>query len=531
MDLPSLLGLPPKLASTSLCRTSTTLTVSLMSTAATACCSECGASAKRVHSRYQRTVADLPCGDDQVVLRLWVRRFFCPNAACARRLFAERLSEFVEPYARRTTRLLHALRAIGFTVGGEAGARLTRHLHLPTSASTLLRALKALLPPSTSPVRVLGVDDWAWKKGQRYGTILVDLERHQVIDLLRERSSEGFAQWLWTHQRVEIISRDRGSVYIEGATRGAPHAQQVADRWHLLRNLREALERLLDRHRSALQVVREAAEPTPARAVSLTRVNQANKAERMRRRALSYARYEEAAALHARGLARTEIARRIGVSVRTISRYLAAEQRPRKRRSRLEPYLPYLRQRWAEGCHNASQLWREMRAQGFRGTLAYVTTYVWCLRHPNLLDHPEALQVTCQAYAPRKAVWLLLHWPEELTEPEQADLASILQTTPEVALVYPLAQSFRRLIAHGDPDRDPAGILSWLEEAGAAAAPEIRRFAQGLEQDLNAVLAAFRLPWSQGQVEGQVNRLKTLKRQMYGRAGPLLLQRRLCCLI
>jgi len=141
MDLPALLGLPPRLAIESLCRTSTALTVSLVSTTAAVCCPQCGANAKRIHSRYQRTMADLPCGDDQVVLRLWVRRFFCPNAACARRLFAERLSEVVEPYARRTTRLLRALRAIGFTVGGEAGARLTRHLHLPTSASTLLRVL------------------------------------------------------------------------------------------------------------------------------------------------------------------------------------------------------------------------------------------------------------------------------------------------------------------------------------------------------------------------------------------------------
>jgi transposase len=531
MDLPALLGLPPRLAIESLCRTSTALTISLVSTTAAACCPQCGANAKRIHSRYQRTVADLPCGGYQVVLRFWARRFFCPNAACVLRLFAERFSAFVERYARRTTRLLHAVRAIGFTAGGEAGARLARHLHLPTSASTLLRAIKTLLPPSTSPVRVLGVDDWAWKKGQRYGTILLDLERHHVIDLLKERSSEGFAQWLWTHQSVEIISRDRGSVYIEGATRGAPHAQQVADRWHLLSNLREALEQLLDRHRSALQVVREAAAPTAPGALSPSQANSANKAERMRCRALSYARYEQVLALHARGLACSEIARQVGVTVRTVSRYLAAEQRPRKRRSRLQPYLPYLRQRWAEGCHKASQLWRELRAQGFPGTLAYVTTNLWCLRYPDLLDYPEAPQVTRQTYTPRKAVWLLLHWPEELTETERANLASILQAVPEVAHAYPLAQSFRHLISHRDPDRDPAGALSWLEAAGASAVPEIRRFAQGLKHDLDAVLAAFRLPWSQGQVEGQVNRLKTLKRQMYGRAGPLLLQRRLCCLI
>jgi hypothetical protein len=160
MDLPVLLGLPPRLAIESVCHTSTALTVSLVSTTAAACCPQCGVSAKRIHSRYHRTVADLPCGGRQVVLRFWSRRFFCPNSACVLRLFAERFAAVVEPYARRTTRLLHALRAIGFTVGGEAGARLTRHLHLSTSAATLLRVIKALLPPSTSPVRVLGVDDW-----------------------------------------------------------------------------------------------------------------------------------------------------------------------------------------------------------------------------------------------------------------------------------------------------------------------------------------------------------------------------------
>lgn len=223
------------------------------------------------------------------------------------------------------------------------------------------------------------------------------------------------------------------------------------------------------------------------------------------------------------------IARQVGVTVRTISRYLAAEQRPRKRKSRLEPYLPFLRQRWEEGCHTASALWRELRAQGFGGTLGLVSNHVWCLRHPDLLAHPEAQQVTRQTYAPRKAVWLLLRWPEDLTDDERMDLAAILQACPDAALAYPLAQSFRHLVA--DCDRNPEGVLSWLEQASQCALPEFQRFARGIRQDLDAVLAAFRLPWSQGQVEGQVHRLKTLKRQMYGRAGPLLLQRRLCCAV
>lgn len=163
--------------------------------------------AERVHSGYQRAVADLPCGGYQVIPYLWVRRFFCPNAACERHLFAERLPELVQPYARKTPRLLQALRAIGLTAGGEGGARLAHRLHLPTSSPTLLRWVKMLPTSPGPPVRVLGADDWAWKRGQRYGTILVDLERHQVVDLLKERSSESFAQWLQAHPTVDNVTR------------------------------------------------------------------------------------------------------------------------------------------------------------------------------------------------------------------------------------------------------------------------------------------------------------------------------------
>jgi transposase len=422
-----------------------------------------------------------------VLVLLTVRRFFCPNPACLRRLFAERFPPLVEPFARKTTRLLAAWRAIGWTAGGTPGARLTRHLALPTSPTTLLRCVNTLPYPPIETVRVVGVDDWAWKKGQRYGTILVDLERHRVVDLLVERSSESFAAWLRAHPGVEIISRDRGSVYSEGATLGAPHAQQIADRWHLLSNLRDALEQLLDRHRSALQVVRE-----PGAAPGSLALASANKPALLRRRLISYARYEQTLVLHERGLSNSEIARQVGVTVRTITRYLTTNQRPRKRRSRLEPYLPALRQRWEEGCHNASQLWRELRAQGFNGTFGLVNNYVWCLRHPDLLEHPEAVQVTRQTFAPRKAVWFFLRWPEDLRDDDRANLAAILQACPEAALVYPLAQSFRRLIASGKP----TGFLSWLEEASASVVPELRRFAHGLNLDLDAVVADFRFHWS-----------------------------------
>jgi transposase len=226
---------------------SDSITITLQSTAPSAACPRCGEASARVHSYYTRSPHDLPVSAYRVQAVLHVRRFRCPNPACATVTFAERLPNFLLPYAQRTVRLREALRQLGLALGGAAGARTSQRLHLPASRDTLLRLVRQLPPPSVVRPRVLGVDDFAFRKGKRYGTILLDLEQRCPIDLLPERSAASLEQWLQAHPGVEVIARDRGPEYIRGATAGAPQAIQVADRFHLLTNLREALERVLER--------------------------------------------------------------------------------------------------------------------------------------------------------------------------------------------------------------------------------------------------------------------------------------------
>jgi transposase len=216
-------------------------------------CPLCDQPSARIHSHYTRLAADLPWNGVAVRLRLTTRRFFCPNDDCQRKIFTERLPELIAPYARRTLRLTEALELIGFALGGEAGARALGGLSMRASPDTVLRVIRAATLPEQEPPRVLGLDDFALRRGRAYGTILVDLERRCRVDVLPDRTAETLANWLGAHSGVEVISRDRGGAYAEGSRRGVPAAVQVADRFHVLVNLREALERLLTRKHRALR--------------------------------------------------------------------------------------------------------------------------------------------------------------------------------------------------------------------------------------------------------------------------------------
>ena len=238
--------------------TATAITAVVATKAPSATCPLCGKVSTHVHSRYVRSVADLPWRDIPFRLRLHVRRFFCDEPSCPRVTFAERLPELVAPHARRTERFDAWVRSVGFALGGEAGTRLLHVLGLAsTSPTTLLRRIRrapVARSPAAAKPRVVGIDDWCFRRGQRYGAIVVDLERHQVLDLLPDREADTVATWLRAHPSIEVVSRDRGATFADGATRGAPQARQVADRFHILKNLMEAFQRMLGREQERLRV-------------------------------------------------------------------------------------------------------------------------------------------------------------------------------------------------------------------------------------------------------------------------------------
>jgi transposase len=493
-------------------------------------CPVCGCMSARVQSRYDRDLADLPWHGLAVALRVRVRRFVCAVPRCPRRIFCERLPGTAAAHARRTTRLASALEVIGLALGGEAGARLARALGMAAGASadTLLRVLRAepVMAPAEPPVRVLGVDDWAWRKGRTYGTVLVDLERRRVLDLLPDREPATLAAWLRAHPSVEVISRDRAGAYAEGARLGAPGAVQVADRFHLFRNLTDAVLRHVERHRHLLRgLAAPDAErlpaPPPAPAPPCTRDARAKAAVRTRR----LARYERVVALHAKGWSGVAIAREVGLVRQTVMRWLHRGGYPERRvgppRARpIAHYAEYLARRWAEGCHNARRLERELRGLGYRGGRAAVGD--WIRTHlgrraaaPALGDVPRPRRWLTA----RRAAWLLTAPDARLSPTDLAWRAHALAAVPELGALHATAQRFRELF----DVHDTVGLDRWLQDA---AHGPLAWFARGLRRDVAAVRAAITEPWSQGQVEGHVHRLKLVKRTMYGRAGFALLRRR-----
>lgn len=482
------------------------ITVLAQSQTTSARCPECAHLSLRVHSRYQRRLADLPWSGRRVQLVLQVHRFFCLRPACPRKTFAEAIPSIAKRYARRTIQLGDVLVQIGVIVGAEPGARLTAPLGIPCSPDTLLRCVHRVPLKPLQPPRVVGIDDWSWHKGHTYGTIICDLERHCPIDLLADRSADSVEAWFKAHPGIEIISRDRASLYAEGARKGAPGAIQVADRWHLLGNLQEALEDLLAEYLTTHRKKKTQEPPQPEASTPMEHgeplLSQRQKQARQVHRQERLARYEQVVTLAERGLSQGEIARQVGVSLSTVQRWLAKgtfpERRPRQQTSQLDRYQSFLYRRWSEGCHNVARLYEELCVQeGYRGSYAALYAY----GSGKLSGHPvrkgtaraPSMQMSVSS---RQAAWLFVRRPEDLTVEEQETMMTVRQLHPRVNLAYSLVQQFAQMVRH----RTGEQLDGWLKAAQGSGLADLQPFVSGVYEDKAAVQAGLTLPWSHDYV-------------------------------
>jgi transposase len=485
--------------------TTAQITLRVQSTQTRAPCPLCATPARRIHSDYGRTLADLPWAPYRVCLQLRVRKWLCRNRHCPRRIFTERLPTVAAPWARRTLRLAQRLVALGGALGGAAGAHLGQQWDLAVSRHTLLRGLRRQPAPSFPTPRVLGVDDFALRKRHTYGTILVDLERRQPVALLPERTAEPVAQWLREHPGVEVVARDRSSTYAEGVRHGAPNATQVADRFHLVQNLAAVLDEVFTTQHHALHAVNVAMhqQPVPlpdgtvAVPVPLPATPPRAEQQAAQRAARRQAFYDEVWTWHRQGWPVAAIAAQVGRDRRTIQRYLRMPTwpgRPHRStygRSVLHPSKEFLLERWNAGCRTAMQLFRELQPQGYTGSYRRVAAYVSCLRQaqglaPRRQGRRQTLPVVAEPLypplTPRQATWLVLRRAAQRTAAEAQQLTQLHAQSAEVAEAVDLAQDFATLVRQ----RQPAQLDPWLQRATTSPLEAFQRCATGLSEDYAA---------------------------------------------
>ena len=477
-----------------------------------------------MHGSYVRQVRDLPLGGRPVLIHLAMRRFVCMNVACTQVTFAGQADGLTARYQRWSVPLAGLLSQVALELAGRAGTRLAAALGIAVHRGTLLRLVIDLPEPEarTAP-EVVGVDDFALRRGHVYATVLVDTATGRAIEILPGREAGPLAGWLKAHPGVRVICRDRAGSYAEGARDGAPAAVQVADRWHLWHNLAEHTAKAVARHRACLKHIAAAAEQAeprsePALTTAEVPVAESRLAARMRDQ------HAEVQALVARGMGLRAIARELDVDRKTARRFVHAATgdeavaRAISRPTVLDRYQPHLHRRWAEGCRDAGVLHAEITALGYCGSLRTVYRYLQPLRAGTA---PAA--ITPSALKIGEVTSWLLRRAEDLSPRQQQLLADVRGHCAQLDRLAGHVTNFAKIMTKRTGQQE---LASWLERVEADDQPELHTFAAGIRQDLAAVTAGLTLPYSSGPTEGNVNRIKAIKRQMYGRASLDLLRKR-----
>jgi transposase len=500
-------------------------------------CRGCGAVSARVHDRYRRRLDDLACAGRPVHVDLEVCRFRCANPACGTATFAEQVPGLTAWYQRRTAGLRGLLEKVALALAGRAGARLAAALGAVVSRHTLIRLVRALPDPEAGPVAVLGVDDVARRKGHSYATVLMDMDSHRLIDMLPDREAETFADWLRAHPGTGVICRDRAGAYARGAREAAPVAVQVADRFHLWQDLAERVDKTVLACLAAMapppgagkpgDLDAAASPPAPAEPDGF-RDAQGHERKLVTRQREWYAAVQK---LRAEGCSIRQTARRLGLGTRTVLRYDHAASagellaKATSRPSILDPFKPYLNQRWNDGITSAAALHREIRARGWAGSTGTVENY---LRQFRTADGPDRAQPQLTAPdtppppKPRHVTRWIMTRPDHLSSGDAAALARLLDTSPRLAAAAGHVRSFATMMTRR---QGLLALADWLAAVEADDQPQLHSFARGIRRDQEAVTAGLALPYSSGALEGKNCKIKYLKRLMYGRANFDLLRK------
>jgi len=487
----------------------------------------------------------LPAQGSTVTVKLRLQRWQCRNGACERKTFVEQLPEIAAPRARRTIRAAELVYLFGHGVGGRRGVRMMKRIGMPTSDDTILRGLKrrAKARRAATNIRVVGIDDWAWRKGSAYGTIIVDLERREVVDLLPDRSASMTADWLKRHPDIEIISRDRCGSFAQGAREGAPQARQIADRFHILQNLREAIQAQLSRTAgSSARPLLPADGDGDEAAISCSAWDKHGGAEhrrltRMTNQRSWQATFDRVRALRLDGRTISDSVQQTGFDRRTIAKWIRADALPQRNASAPKTTSPryfedYLSRRWSEGCARGRRLFQEIKARSYTGSFSNLERLLAKWRNPKhkatrpVPTVPRAQPfdpATGRSISPIVAAALRIKPRGLLTANQAAKVDALKRDWPDFAAMRRLAMRFRDVLK--SKSANCLGV--WMNDAQRSGLYAMQRFARVLQRDISAVWNAITEPWSNGQTEGQINRLKALKRTMYGRAGPELLRARM----
>jgi transposase len=491
------------------------LTLYLASTKKSSRCPTCDGLSHRVHSRYWRTTRDLPISLYEVKVHLLVQKFFCDQISCPQRIFVQRCSGFLKPYSRRTERLNEIFMHLAFSMSAEGASKFASVFSVPSSPDSFLYLIRQTSVKVQADKRIIGIDDWAIRKGQRYGSLVCDLVHHRPIALLPDRTVSTVSEWLKQHPQIKVVSRDGSYEFAKAIKLGCESAIQIMDRWHLLRNLSDKLEGYVKRcFPKKISIPSSPEEQLNQRETSSQDQPLSEKEQQ------KWQLIQQAQALYQEGRKKADVMRMLNIDRKTLNKYLVTDKpaiRSWQRVNSLDPYRSIIEEHCQKGT-TVPVLFSILKKEGYKKSFSNLSDYVAKIRKTISKEKPSH-----QTVSPFQLIKWMWRWPERLRTKEKQTLISVLDKYSEANKMYKLTQSFRQIIQQ---NRDITLLSSWIEDAKNSSIHELKAFATYLSNDIEAVKNCLLFKWSNGLLEGQINRLKVIKRQMYGRANFDLLSKK-----